>query len=90
VHAFRLPYALHIGYQFSESSGILNTHLNLGFGILLLLHLILLVFPMLVLWVVGLTKRALLVHVIFLDFLLFVDQLANSLLSHIPPLRSSM
>jgi hypothetical protein len=31
-----------------------------------------LVFPMLILWVVGLAERALLVHVIFLDLLLFV------------------
>jgi hypothetical protein len=36
--------ALHIGQQFNESSGISNTHLNLGFGIMLLLRLILLFF----------------------------------------------
>jgi hypothetical protein len=72
VHAFRLPHALHIGQQFNESSGISNTHSNLGFGILLLLRFILWVFPMLILWVVGLTERALLGHAIFLDVLLFV------------------
>jgi hypothetical protein len=36
VCAFQLPHALHIGWQFSESSGISNTLLSLGFGILLL------------------------------------------------------
>jgi hypothetical protein len=46
--------------------GISNTHLSLGFGIPLLLRLILLAFPMLNLWVMGLTERALLVHAIFL------------------------
>jgi hypothetical protein len=85
-----LPHALHIGPQFSESLGILNTHSNLRFGIVVLLRLILLVFPMLILQVVGLIKRALLVYVIFLDLLLFVGQLANSLLSHNPPMRSCM
>jgi hypothetical protein len=35
------------------------------FGILLLLRLILLVFPMLILWVVELTERTLLIHAIF-------------------------
>jgi hypothetical protein len=39
---------------------------------------------------VGLTERALLVHAIFLDPLLFVGQLANNLLLHNPPLRLSM
>jgi hypothetical protein len=38
VRAFRLPHALHIGRQFSESSGISNTHSILEFGILLLPH----------------------------------------------------
>jgi hypothetical protein len=47
--------------------------MSLGFGILLHLHLILLRFPMLISWVVGLTKKALLVLVIFLDLLLHVD-----------------
>jgi hypothetical protein len=69
VHAVRLPHALHIGRQFSKSSGISNTLLSLEFGILLLLRLILLAFPMLILRVVGLTERALLVLVIFLDLL---------------------
>jgi hypothetical protein len=53
VHAFRLPHALHIRRQFSESSGISNTLLSLGFSILLLLRLILLGFPMLISWGVG-------------------------------------
>jgi hypothetical protein len=44
----------------------------------------LLVFSMLILWVVRLTERALLVHDIFLNLLLFVGQLTNSLLSHNP------
>jgi hypothetical protein len=56
VHAFMLPHALHIGRQFSESSGTSNTLLSLGFCILLLVHLILLGFPMLISWGVGLTK----------------------------------
>jgi hypothetical protein len=56
VHAFMLPHALHIGRQFSESSGTSNTLLSLGFCILLHVHLILLGFPMLILWGVGLTK----------------------------------
>jgi hypothetical protein len=90
VRAFRFSLALQIGQQFSESSGISNTHSNLGFGILLLLHMILLVFLMLILRAVGLTERALLVHVIFLNLILFVGQLANSLLSYSPPQRPSM
>jgi hypothetical protein len=90
VCAFRFSLALHIEQQFSESSGISNTHSNLGFGILLLLHMILLVFLMLILRTVGLTGRALLVHVIFLNLILFVGQLANSLLSYSPPQRPSM
>jgi hypothetical protein len=80
MRAFKLLYALRIGLQFSESSGISNTLLSLRFGIQLLLRLILLAFPMLILWVVGLTERALLVLVIFSDLLLFVGLLKNSLL----------
>jgi hypothetical protein len=49
-----------------------------------LLRLILLAFLMLILWVVGLTERALQAHAIFLDLLLFVGLLANRLLSHNP------
>jgi hypothetical protein len=45
---------------------------------------------MLILWVVGLTERALLVLVIFSDLTLFVGLLANSFLLHSPPLRLSM
>jgi hypothetical protein len=90
VRAFSLPHTLHIEQQFSESLGISNTHSNLGIGILFFLRLVLLVFLMLILWVVKLTKRALLVHVIFLDLLLFVGQLTNSLLSHSAPQRPSM
>jgi hypothetical protein len=61
-----------------------------GFSILLLLRLILLVFPMMILWVVRLTERTLLVHAIFLDLLVFVGQLTNSLLSHSPLQRLSI
>jgi hypothetical protein len=71
-----LPHTLHIGQQFSESS---------GFGIQLLHRLILLAFPMLTLRVVGLTEKTLLIHVIFLDLILFVGQLPNNLLLHNPP-----
>jgi hypothetical protein len=88
--AFKLSHALHIGQLFNEFSGISNTHSNLGFGIPLLHHLILLAFPMLILWVVGLTKKALLVHAIFLDLLLFVGLLANNVLLHNPQQRPSM
>jgi hypothetical protein len=90
VRAFRLLHALRIGRPFSEFSGISNTHSSLGFGILLLLHWILLVFLMLILWVVRLTERALLILVIFSDLLLFVGLLATSLLLHSPPPRPSM
>jgi hypothetical protein len=78
VCTFRLPHALHIRRQFSEFSGISNTLLSLGFGILLLLLLILLAFLMLILWVVGLTERALLGLVIFLDLLSFAGLLLKS------------
>jgi hypothetical protein len=44
VHAFKLPHALHIRHSFSGSSGITNTHSNLGFGTPLLHLLILLAF----------------------------------------------
>jgi hypothetical protein len=70
----------------SDSSSVnLQVYSNLGFGILLLLRLILLVFLMLILWVLELTEGALLVHVIFLDLLLFVGLLASNLMSHNPP-----
>jgi hypothetical protein len=85
VHAFRLPHALHTEQLFSESSGISNTHSSLGFGIQLPLRLILLAIPMLILRVVRLIEKALMVLVIFLDLLLFVGQLTNSLLSHNQP-----
>jgi hypothetical protein len=71
VHAFKLLHTIHNYKPFSGSSGISNTHLNLGFGIPLLHCLILLTFPMLILRVVELTEKAPLVHVIFLDLLLF-------------------
>jgi hypothetical protein len=90
VRAFRLPHALHIGRQFSESLGISNTLLSLGFGILLLLRWILLSFLMLILWVVGLIERALLGLVIFLDLLLFAGLLKNNFQLHNPPPRPSM
>jgi hypothetical protein len=59
-------------------------------GILLLLRLILLIFSMLILRLWGLTRRALVVLIIFSDLLLFVGLLANSLLLHSPPPRPSM
>jgi hypothetical protein len=86
----RLPHALRIGRQFSRFSGISNTLLSLGFGILLLLRWILLVFPMLILRVVGLIERAPLGLVIFLDLLSFVGLLENSLQLHSRPPRLSM
>jgi hypothetical protein len=45
---------------------------------------------MLILWVVGLTERALLALVIFLDLLLFTGLLKNSVQLHSPPPRPSM
>jgi hypothetical protein len=89
VHAFRLSHALHIGRQFSEFLGTLNTLLSLGYVILLLFCLILFVF-MLILRVMRLTKRALLILVIFSDILLFAGLLENNLLLHSPPQRLSM
>jgi hypothetical protein len=85
VCAVRLPRAFHIRQLFNKSSGTSNTLSSLGFGIPLLLYWILLVFSMLILWVVGLIKRALLVLVIFLDLLLFVGLLKNNLQLHNPP-----
>jgi hypothetical protein len=79
VQAFRLSHASHIGQQFSESSGTSNTLLSLGFGNLLPLRLIFLAFPMLILWVVGLTKITLQLLSIFLDLLLFASLLKNNL-----------
>jgi hypothetical protein len=67
-----------------------QTLLSLGFGILFLLRWILLAFPMLVLRVVGLTERAPLGLVIFLDLLSFTGLLENSLQLHSPPPRPSM
>jgi hypothetical protein len=79
VYAFRLPHALRIVKQFSESSGISNKLLSLVFGILLLLRWILLAFWMLILLKVVLTERALLVPVIFSNPLLFAGILENNL-----------
>jgi hypothetical protein len=90
VHTFRLPHALHIERQFSESLNISNTLLSLGFAILLLLRLILLDFVMLILRVVGLIERALLVLVIFLDLLSFAGLFKNNLQLPNPPQRLSM
>jgi hypothetical protein len=56
----------------------------MGFDILFLHRLILLAFPMLILWDVELIQKALLVHVTFLDLLLFVGLLTNNLLLHNP------
>jgi hypothetical protein len=85
-----IPHAFCIGQPFNGFLGISNTHSSLGFGILLLLHWILLAFLMLILWVVGLTERALLVLVIFLDHLLFAGHLKNNLQLPNPPQRLSM
>jgi hypothetical protein len=63
------PHTLCIIKQFSESSSISNKLLSLGFGILLLLHWILLAFRMLILLEVA----------IFLDPLLFASLLGNNL-----------
>jgi hypothetical protein len=90
VHAFRLPHALRIGLSLNEFSSMSNILLSLRFSILLLLRWILFVFLMLSLWVMGLTERALLVHVIFLDLLLFVGLLKNNLQLLNPPQRLSM
>jgi hypothetical protein len=90
VRAFRLSHALHIRQRSSEFLGISNTLLSLGFGILLLLSWILLVSPMLILRFVGLTERAFLRLVIFLDLLSFASLLENSLQLHSPSLRPSM
>jgi hypothetical protein len=76
--------------QFSESSGISNKLLSLGFGILLLLRWILLAFQMLILLEVVLTKRALLIPAIFSDPLLFAGLLRNNLQLLNPPQRLSM
>jgi hypothetical protein len=62
----------------------------MGFGILLLLRLILLAFSILILWGVGLTERLFLVLITFLDLLLFVSLLKNNLQLHSPPQRLSM
>jgi hypothetical protein len=85
VRIFMLPHALLSEWQFSESSGISNTHSSLGFGILLLLHWIFLAFLMLILLVVGLITKALLGLVIFLDLLSFADLLKNNLQLPNPP-----
>jgi hypothetical protein len=90
VRAFRIPHALRIRRQFSEFLGMSNTLLSLRFGILLLLRLILLAFLMLILWDVGLTERALLRLVIFLDILSFPGLLENNLQLHSLPPRPSM
>jgi hypothetical protein len=90
VRIFRLPHAIRIRWQFSESSGISNTHSSLGFGILLLLHWILLAFLMLLLRVVELIIKALLGLVIFLDLLSFAGFLKNNLQLPNPPQRLSM
>jgi hypothetical protein len=84
------PHALHIGKPFSGFLGISDTYLNLGFGIPLLHRLIFFDFSMLILCVVKLNEKILLVHVIFLDLLLFVGLLTNKLVLYNPPQRPSM
>jgi hypothetical protein len=81
------PHALHIIKQFSESSGISNKLLSLGFGILLLLRWILLAFRVLILLEVVLTERSLLVPSIFSYPLLFAGLLENNLQLLNPPQR---
>jgi hypothetical protein len=90
VRAFRLPHALRIERQFNGFLGISNTHLSLGFEILLLIHWILLVFLMLILRVVGLIVKALLALVIFWDLLSFASLLENNLQLSNSPQRLSM
>jgi hypothetical protein len=90
MHALKLPHALHIDKSFSGFLGISNTHLNLVFAIPLLNRLILLGFFMLILRVAELIEKSLLVHVTFLDLLLFVGLLANKLLLHNLPQRLTM
>jgi hypothetical protein len=90
VHAFKLLHALHIGKPFNGFLDISNTHSNFEFGTLLHLHLILLGFPVLILPGVELIEKALLVHVIFLDFLLFIGLLTNKPPLHNPPQRLSI
>jgi hypothetical protein len=84
------PHTLHIVKQFSKSSGISDKLLSLGFGILLLLRWILLAFRMMILQIMELIKKALLVHVTFLDLLSFVGILLNNLLLLNPLQRLSM
>jgi hypothetical protein len=90
VHAFRLPHALRIVKLFSESSGISNQLLSLGFSILLLLCWISLAFWMLILLEVVLIERGLLLPAIFLDPLLFAGHLENNIQLLNPPHRLSM
>jgi hypothetical protein len=90
VRAFRLPHTLHIELRFSESLDISKILFSWGFGILLLICLILLAFLMLILLVVGLIERALLVLVIFLNLLLFAGLHENNLQLLNPPQRLSM
>jgi hypothetical protein len=90
VQAFKPLDAIHIGKPFGGFLAISNTHSNLGFGTPLLLHLILLGFPMLILWVMELIEKTLLLHVIFMVLLLFVGLLTNKPLLHNPPLRLSI
>jgi hypothetical protein len=90
VHAFRLSHVLHIGRQFSESSGTSNILISLRFSILLLLHLILLPFSMLILRGVRLTERALLILATFSNLLLLADLLENNVQLHSSPQRLSM
>jgi hypothetical protein len=78
VRAFRLPYTLRIRRQFSDSSGISNTHSSLRFDILFLLRWILSDFFMLILQVVELIIKALLGLVIFLNLMSFVVLLKNN------------
>jgi hypothetical protein len=87
---FRIPHDLCIRQQFIKSLGISNTHSSLGFGILLLLHWILLAFLMLILQVVRLIEKAFMVLVIFLDLLSFAGLLENNLQLPNPPQRLSM
>jgi hypothetical protein len=84
-----MTHALHIRRQSIESLGTSNTLMSLGL-VFYFFRLILLAFFMLILRVVGMTKRAILALAIFLDLLLFAGLLENNLQFHSPPQMLSM
>jgi hypothetical protein len=84
VCVFRLPHTLHIGRQFNKSSGIINTHLSLRFGILLL-PLYLVGFSDADFVGCGIDRKSTSVIYHFLDLLSFTGLLKNNLQLHNPP-----